>query len=240
MKEICSRGYQSVLRCFDIEGRDVLIGAVGRQAGIRVLVSRTKLIGRIDINDETVLTMEPSPEASFESIPFEAVFSLCNQLRDRSKEMISPEFYGVPVLGGLQSIILGDCLQEISNYYLPEIELFCTEGGAQLFTASHISQQLHLSPRAAHLPKLSCPMLGRTEYPDRDEYRKRMDHVLDELKRDDLQKIVIARKCTVEVPDEFDRCDYAAYLFDHYFQEYFYLFRQGGDYFGLAFRRRSS
>ncbi|WP_329737054.1 chorismate-binding protein [Clostridium phoceensis] len=229
-KEICSRGYQSVLRCFDIEGRDVLIGAVGRQAGIRVLVSRTKLIGRIDINDETVLTMEPSPEASFESIPFEAVFSLCNQLRDRLKEMISPEFYGVPVLGGLQSIILGDCLQEIANYYLPEIELFCTEGGAQLFTASHISQQLHLSPRAAHPPKLSCPMLGRTEYPDRDEYRKRMDHVLDELKRDDLQKIVIARKCTVEVPDEFDRCDYAAYLFDHYFQEYFYLFRQGGDY----------
>ena len=112
-KEICSRGYQSVLRCFDIEGRDVLIGSVGRQAGIRVLVSRTKLIGRIDINDETVLTMEPSPEASFESIPFEAVFSLCNQLRDRLKEMISPEFYGVPVLGGLQSIILGDCLRLI-------------------------------------------------------------------------------------------------------------------------------
>ena len=41
---------------------------------------------------------------------------------------------------------------------------------------------------------------------------------------------MIARKCTGEVPDEFDRCDYAAYLFDHYFQEYFYLFRQGGDY----------
>ena len=28
-KEICSRGYQSVLRCFDIEGRDVLIGSAG-------------------------------------------------------------------------------------------------------------------------------------------------------------------------------------------------------------------
>ena len=229
-KEIRSGKYQSVFRCFDIDGKDVLMGAVGRQAGIRVMVSHTKLIGRIDINDETVLTIEPFPGTTFESIPFEAVFSLCNQLRDQLKKMIGPEFYGVPILGGIQSIILEDCLQEIANYYLPEIELFCTNGGAQLFTASHISQKIHLSSHTAHPLQTSCPILGRTEHPDRDEYRKRMDYVLDELKRDDLQKIVIARKCTVEVPDMFDRCEYAAYLFDHYFQEYFYLFRQGGDY----------
>lgn len=229
-KQIRAGEYQSVFRCFDLEGKDVLIGAVGRQAGIRVVVSHTKLIGQIDINGETVLTMEPSPGTRFESIPFEAVFSLCNQLRDHLKKMIDPEFYGVPVLGGIQSIILGDQLQEIANYYLPEIELFCTQSGTQLFTAAHISQQISLSFRTVHTPKTSCPVLGRTEYPDRDEYRKRMDHVLDELKRDYLQKIVIARKCTVSVPDEFDRCDYGAYLFDRYFQEYFYLFRQGGDY----------
>lgn len=229
-EQIRARKYQSVFRCFDLEGKDVLIGALGRQAGIRVVVSHTKLIGQIDINGETVLTMEPSPGTRFESIPFKAVFSLCNQLRDHLKNMIDPEFYGVPVLGGIQSIILGDQLQEIANYYLPEIELFCTQSGTRLFTAAHISQQFSLSSCTVHTPKTSCPVLGRTEYPDRDEYRKRMDHVLDELKRDYLQKIVIARKCTVAVPDEFDRCDYGAYLFDRYFQEYFYLFRQGGDY----------
>ena len=240
VKDTCGKAircpqYQSVFRCFDLDGKDVLIGAAGRQVGFRVFVSYSQLIGRLDVNGAPVMSIDLSSAQGFESVPFVEVFALCKQLQDELKKTIGPEFYGVPILGGIQSIILSKEPQEIADYYLPELELFCREGNFQLFTAAHIQQQLPLRPSAAHSGKISCPALSRTEYPGWEDYQKRMDYVLDQLKKDELQKIVIARKCSVAVPEEFDRCDYAAYLFDRYFQEYFYLFRQGkGCWLGIS------
>lgn len=219
--------YQSVFRCFDIENKDVLIGAAGRLAGMRIWVSRAKIVGELDLDGETVFSEEQAPEGGFDSVPFASVFALCSKLRSRLKELTDPEFYAVPFLGGVKSIILSDRPQEIVNYYLPEIELFGDGDAFRLFSAPHIPEQLPLAVEGPEEESAPCLIRSREEYPGKQDYAVRMEHVLDELKRDEVQKVVVARKCTVTPDENFSRCGYAAHLFDHYFQEYYFVFRQG-------------
>ncbi|MCC8060522.1 MAG: chorismate-binding protein [Clostridiales bacterium] len=221
--------YQSVFRCFNIDGGDVLIGAVGRLIGLRIFVSRSAVTGEIDLDGQVVFTSEIKSETGFESIPFENVFALCGRLRDAIRKGIDPRYYCVPFVGGIRSIFLCDEPQEMVNYYLPEIELFGDGHVFRLFAAAHISDDIPLAAQAPRTGKSCCQLIKKTEYPDRPEYSARMRRVLDELKSDALQKIVIARKCTLVPDTDFDMRDYAAYLYDRYFQEYFYLFRQGED-----------
>ena len=226
---ICCGKYQSVFRCMDINEKDVLIGAAGRLLGMRILVSRSAIRGELDYCNEPVFTvMEPS-EKSFESIPFEQIFSLCNRLRDKMKECVQPAFYGVPFVGGLKSIILSDEPQEIINYYLPEIELFGNGEAFSLFAAEHIPEQLVLPEEPQKEAYTLCRAASKVQCPDKEEYMVRMAGVLEKLKSDFVQKVVVARKCTATPAGQFDKLDYTAYLLDRYFQEYFYLFRQGED-----------
>ena len=222
--------YQSVFRCMDIQDRDVLIGAAGRLAGMRVLVSRDSIRGEVDVHGEPVFTVTEDSAAGYATIPFAQIFALCNTLRDKLQELLTPEFYRVPLVGGIKSVILGDEPQEIVNYYLPEVELFGKGDRFSLFSAEYITEQLDL-PALPEEPRKEtytpCPIGGREEYPGRADYLARMAGVLDKLKSDYVQKVVISRKCTVAPAKSFDRLDYAAYLLDRYFQEYFYLFRQG-------------
>lgn len=221
--------YQSVFRCFDMEGRDVLMGGAGRLAGLRVTVSRTGCTGRVDLDGQTVFTMERPAAPEYDTIPFGEVFALCNQLRNKLRELIGPEYDDVPVVGGIRSILLRDEPQEIADYYLPELELFGTDGDFRLFTASHIPGDTALTPLHPRPGRTSCRALHKEDCPDKALYTQRMAHVLEALQRDELQKVVVARRCTVTPDEEFDPRDYAAYLYDRYFQEYYYLFRQGGD-----------
>ena len=226
--------YQSVFRCFGMDGSDMLIGAAGRLTGMRILVSRTRLTGELDLDGSVVFTDEHTPGAEFDTVPFGEVFSLCNRLRNKLKQLIAPEFYGVPFLGGVKSIILSEEPQEIVNYYLPEIELFGTPGAFRLFSAGHIPGLLPLT--LPHVPSdhTLCSVSAREECPGKEDYTLRMNRVLDELKQDRVQKVVVARRCTVTPGEGFNRCGYAEHLFDGYFQEYYFMFRQGEDAFWVG------
>ena len=221
--------YQSVFRCMDLQGEDVLIGAAGRLVGMRVLVSSGGIRGEVDFHGEPLLSVTEDAEARFESIPFSQIFALCNSLRDKLQELVEPVFYRVPLVGGIKSIILSDEPQEIVNYYLPEIELFGKGDRFSLFSAEYIPDQLELPGEPQKETYTPCPIGGKEEYPGRADYLARMAGVLDKLRSDFVQKVVIARKCIVTPARSFDRLDYTAYLLDRYFQEYFYLFRQGGE-----------
>lgn len=221
--------YQSVFRCADIDGGDVLIGAAGRLVGMRILVSRTRLLGILDQAGTSVFSIEEVADDGFDSIPFALVFTFCNRLQAQMRALIDPAFDAVPILGGIQSILLRDKPQEIVNYYLPEVVLFGNRGDFRLFTAEHIPEWIDLTVPASKEAIASRRMLAKADYPDQAGYTARMARVLDALKREYVQKVVVARKCTVTPTEAFDRCDYADYLFNEYFQEYFYLFRQGED-----------
>lgn len=224
---ICCNSFQSVFRCMDTEDKDVLIGAAGRLVGMRILVSHNTIQGVLDIHNESVLTILETPREEFQSIPFQQVFALCNHLRDKLKGMIKSEFYCVPFVGGMKSIILSDEPQEIINYYLPEIELFGKDGKFRMFSAISPTQQIPLPIDPQKESYSLCRISSKVQYPGKDEYMVLMEKVLEQLKSDYVQKVVVARKCTVTPAGPFDKLDYAAYLLDKYFQEYFYLFRQG-------------
>ena len=226
---ICCGKYQSVFRCMNIKDENVLIGAAGRLVGMRILVSRSAIQGELDYHSEPVFTITEASEEGFQSIPFQQIFTLCNRLRNKLKDLVGPEFYRVPVLGGLKSIILSDEPQEIINYYLPEIELFGTGNRFSLFAAGYIPEQISLPGEAEKQSHALCPINSKVQCPGKDEYMVRMAGVLEKLKSDFVQKVVVARKCTVTPCEAFDKLDYTAYLLDQYFQEYFYLFRQGED-----------
>ena len=222
----CGR-YQSVFRCMDIQDNDVLIGSVGRLVGMRVLVSSGGIRGEVDIHGEPVFAVSENAEARLASIPFSRVFALCNNLRDKLQELIEPKFHRVPLVGGVKSLILSDEPQEIVNYYLPEIALFGKGDRFSLFSTEHIPKGLPLPEKPQKETYTRCPVSKVEECPGKDDYLARMADVLDRLESDFVQKIVIARKCTVTPVPSFDKLDYTAYLLDRYFQEYFYLFRQG-------------
>ena len=220
--------YQSVFRCMDIQDQDVLIGSVGRLVGMRILVSSGGIRGEVDIHGEPVFTVTEDSEARLASIPFSRVFALCNSLRDKLQELIEPNFYRVPLVGGVKSILLSDEPQEIVNYYLPEIALFGKGDRFSLFNAEHIPEGLPLPKGPQKEIYALCPVDNIEQCPGKDDYLARMAVVLDKLESDFLQKIVVARKCIVTPAQSFDKLGYTAYLVDRYFQEYFYLFRQGG------------
>lgn len=141
---ICCGKYQSVFRCMNIKDENVLIGAAGRLVGMRILVSRSAIQGELDYHSEPVFAITEASEEGFQSIPFQQIFTLCNRLRNKLKDLVGAEFYRVPVLGGLKSIILSDEPQEIINYYLPEIELFGTGNRFSLFAAGYIPEDISL------------------------------------------------------------------------------------------------
>lgn len=221
--------YQSVFRCTDIEDKDILIGAAGRLVGMSIMVSRSTIHGVVDYHNEPVFTILETSEEDFQSIPFQQIFALCNSLRDKLQDLVEPGFYRVPLVGGLKSIILSDEPQEIINYYLPEIELFCKGDQFSLFCAEYVPKRLTLPGEPQKETYSACSIRSNVQCPEKDDYLVRMTGVLDMLESDFVQKIVIARKCTVTAAESFDKLDYTAYLIDRYFQEYFYLFRQGGD-----------
>lgn len=221
--------YQSVFRCSDLKDRPVCIGAAGRLVGMRVSVSHREIKGELDVRGEVFYTVCNAPAAGFSTVPFGAVFALCNALYRKLQESIAPEFYAVPLMGGLKTLFLSDEEQEMVNYYLPEAELFGVDGQYRLFTADGVPEALPLPGPAGKEGWSYCPICSEVQYPEKEDYLRRMEKVLRELNSDRMKKVVVSRKDTLVPAGSFDRLDYASYLYNGYFQEYFYLFRQGED-----------
>ena len=84
---ICCGKYQSVFRCMNIKDENVLIGAAGRLVGMRILVSRSAIQGELDYHSEPVFAITEASEEGFQSIPFQQIFTLCNRLRNKLKDL---------------------------------------------------------------------------------------------------------------------------------------------------------
>ncbi len=228
-EKLKSNLYQSVFRCMDIEDNDMLIGAVGRLLGMKITVSRKKIVGEIDMLGEIVFTKTIDATDSFTSVPYDIVFKMCNELQSSLKGYIDEKYHIVPLLGGIKSVILSEDAQTMIDYYLPEIEMFGDCKQFSIFNAGHIPSDIlaQTVERATAANVEKCVISSKVQCPDKEEYLGMMENVLDELKKDNLQKIVISRKCTVTPKNGFSELDYASYLFNGYFQEYFYSFSQG-------------
>lgn len=222
----CSN-YQSVFLCKDRENRENIIGATGRLLGIKVSVSSSKIVGELDYMGDVFYTTTISTAADCSSVPFHDVFTLSKSLYDRVKENLSAEFYSVPFVGGVRSICLADQLQEIVNYYLPEIELFAGEDRSYLFVASHIAANIS-DPKPTSTQEISrVSFTTISEEPTRSEYISTMADILQKLNEGFIKKIVFTRKRSIRPGVNFSREHYVKYLFRKYYQEYFFLFRQG-------------
>jgi len=222
--------YQSVFLSKDIENGNNLFGAAGRLLGMKVSVSTTAILGELDYLGEVFFSTTISPASNYSTTPFQEVFELCKSLYDKIKESLSTELYPAPFIGGVRSIILNDQPQEIVNYYLPEIELFGGDGHFTLFTAKHIPDNI-IQPKPIaiddELARVGCSTISQE--PDKAEYLSMMTHILEKLNEGYLKKIVYARKHSIKPNANFERDQYVKYLFRKYYQEYFYLFRQGED-----------
>ena len=220
--------YQSVFLSKDIEKQENLIGAAGRLLGLKVSVSTTEILGELDYLGKVFFSTTINPDSDYITTPYQEVFDLCKSLYDRIKERLSTKLYVVPFIGGVRSIILNDQPQEIVNYYLPEIELFGGEDGFTLFTASHIPEKV-FQPRPVDITD-ELVRVGSSsiiDEPNKDEYLSMMAEILQKLEEKYLKKIVISRKRSITPEANFDREQYVKYLFRKYYQEYFYMFRQG-------------
>ena len=221
--------YQSVFVGYDLDDQLRLTGGAGRLAGMRVLVSHGALRGELDLPDGTVIKIDRSEGAPFASVPFTGVFALCNELRNELGALLSPDCREIPFLGGIRSILLSDEPQVIADYYLPEAELFGGEGGFTLFRAEHVSPDLPMPGPVPEGGAEHCRELSRTEYPAEADYLTGMEKVLEKLRSQQLQKIVISRKRTITADETFRREDYIDFMLKNFFQEYFFQFRQGED-----------
>lgn len=222
------KAYQTTFYGTDLHEAPMLIGGAGRLLGMKVRVSRSAVIGEIDAKGRVVAHYEEKADGAYESIPFTKMFQMCTRLRGELKSWIGEEFYQVPFVGGIKSIYLSDEEQEIANYYLPEVEIFGDGTLFQLFTAERLDEPA--LPDEAHKESYQLARLKeKTDYPDRPLYRERMEKVLDILRRDEAQKVVVARKCKIVPQEGFDLFQFTAYELDKYYQEYFYLFRQGDE-----------
>ena len=219
--------YQTTLMGADLNEKTVIIGGAGRLIGMRIQVSHSILLGEIDVNGRVFESYEEKPEEGFENIPFSKIFALCNKLREKLQTYIAPQFYRVPFVGGIQSIYLSDDMQVIADYYLPEIEIFGDGEHFEFFTTRNCLEEVDLPAEAVKEEYSRCSLKKKKDFPDRAGYHERMDHVLDILKKDECQKIVVSRMCELIPGEEFDLFQFTAYELDTYFQEYFYLFRQG-------------
>lgn len=222
--------YQSVFLSKSIEKQENLIGAAGRLLGLKVSVSTTEILGELDYLGKVFFSTTIRSDSSYATTPYHEVFDMCKNLYNRIKESLSTELYSVPFIGGVRSIILNDQLQEIVNYYLPEIELFGGEDRFNKFTASHIPENVFQPKPIANdknLTRVGCSSI--TDEPNKAEYLSMMTKILQKLEEKYLKKIVISRKRSITPNNNFDRVQYAKFLFRKYYQEYFYLFRQGED-----------
>ncbi|MBG0786811.1 MAG: chorismate-binding protein [Anaerolineaceae bacterium] len=220
--------YQSVFLSKDIDQSKKIIGAAGRLLGLKVSVSTTEILGELDYLGEVFFSTTISPASSYATTPFHEVFDLSKSLYGKIKESLSPELYPAPFIGGVRSIILSDQRQEIVNYYLPEIELFGGEDHFELFTAKHIPENIILPKHIAVDAEPSrVGYASITDEPNKDEYLSNMAEILQKLETKYLKKVVYSRKRSITPELNFDRDQYVKFLFRKYYQEYFYLFRQG-------------
>lgn len=220
--------YQGVFLSKNIDKRNYLITGTGRLLGFKVFVSYREILGQLDYANEVIYTEKISSEDGFTTIPFRGVFAMCKNIYQIIKENLSPKFVDVPFLGGLKSIILSAEPQEIINFYLPEIVLFGTGEDFRLFTATYMPDELPLpTPFTDQVQSEKPGFTIVSEEPSKAGYMDAMDKILHHLKTNYLKKIVFSRKCTIKPCAGFDRQHYINHLLDYYFQEYFYLFRQG-------------
>lgn len=221
---IYCRNYQSVFQGKKIDGSPMLIGGAGRFLGIKVFVSTREITGQIDVLGKPVFTERLS--GNYRSMPFREAFHMCSLLQENLRERTGNTFQHVPYVGGVRCITLRKQSQLMVDYYLPEVELF---GGG-------IRMELFLSNESLSVPNIpeKSPIrytFGtaaiRHNCPDKKDYLDGVEAVIEKIRAGEIQKIIIARRCTVDAGPDFDRLDYAAYLYDQFYQEYFYLFRQG-------------
>ena len=219
--------YNAVFKSNGLNGKKTLIGCAGRACGMRISVSKNQILGQIECEGKTIESIAETLAPDATSIPFKKVFEVGNALMQKMRKIIFPAWSTIPLLGGVKSIILQDTLQEMVDFYLPKVALFGGEGEYWLFHIKEIEM--------VQLPTLTglyTPKGNRIESfvfcPERKEYLLRMKRVMQKLEQGVVSKVVIARKCTAKFVQTLDMLEYADYLNKNYFQEYFYVFQQGG------------
>lgn len=209
-------------------GERFTAAGAGRLMGFRVWVSQQGVRGELDLNGKTVAEDWEREGAPFTTMPFSSLFACCRRLYDRVKDILPTDYASVPWLGGVKSLFLEKEEQLAADFYLPEQEVFGTSARTMLFTAGTLPREIILQGRDK-----DARVRGKAKTiaysPDKKTYVQRLEKVLECLKNKEIDKIILARRCEIESRGNLDWQQYASHLYDTYYQEYFYTFRQGDD-----------
>lgn len=210
------------------EGETFTLAGVGRLMGFRVWVSKQGVRGALDVKGKTVAEDWEREGAPFAAMPFSALFACCRRLYDKAKALLPADYASVPWLGGVKSLFLEEEEQLAADFYLPEQEVFGTSKGQKLFSAGTLPREVILQERDKGV-RVRGKAKSIAYSPDKKTYVQRLEKVLESLKSKEIDKIILARRCEIESQGALDWQQYASHLYDTYYQEYFYTFRQGDE-----------
>lgn len=223
---VCNPAYFGVFTGKDPEEDIYTVASAGRLGGFRVWVSRQAVCGQIDFCGAVVFEETDIEGAPFSTVPFEQIFSCCHRLYNQVKAFIPEQHVSVPWLGGVKSILLKEESQIAVDFYLPELSVFGKKEDWRLFEREGLSCELDGVLDEKYFPT-QVKAKSIRYYPDKQTYVKRLDKVIRRLKSREIDKIIIARQCVIEGNESLSWTEYASWLYEKYFQEYFYCFRQG-------------
>lgn len=207
-------------------GDTYTVAGAGRLGGFRVWVSGQEVRGQIDFCGTVVFEERDTEGAPFATVPFRQIFSCCHRLYERVKAFIPEPYRVVPWLGGVKSLLLKEEPQTAVDFYLPELSVFGKKEDWYLFKREGVSREGERIPdETGSHPRVKAKTI--CYHPDKPTYVERLDKVIHRLQKGELEKIIIARQCVVEGEHPLSWAEYASWLYENYYQEYFYCFEQG-------------
>lgn len=199
--------------------------SVGCYQGFRVLVSKKQLIVQKLKYTDTIEEIDCTNSEYFDE-PYKAIFKTCSLMQEDIKKSLSKKLKGIPFIGGCKNIRFEDELKEVAIYYLPEIVVYGSEDEICYFS---VVDECNIEYKETIFHKKKDYTCKISYSPEKSTYMNKFSELLDAFKNNEIQKVVISKKCEITTNESIDIWNLAEYLLQVYFQQYFYMFQNNDD-----------
>ncbi|MBY9077383.1 chorismate-binding protein [Paenibacillus sp. HN-1] len=220
------KNYQNVFIAQTEEKSILKMGSLGFYIGFKVYINRNEIIAKLLIEDKEIDEKVIAVQCTDSYVPYEEVFEACSRMKKQIKKMLGTEYYDIPFIGGCKSITFQDRPQEIAVFYIPEIIVYGTGENYTLFSSVGKCNLPEVKPSGGDITKTPVEF-SLKHYPEKEAYIQNTKMVIEKIKEKEIRKIVLSRKCVVGLHKPIDLADYTQYVFNHYFQEYYFMFEMG-------------
>ncbi|WP_223069817.1 chorismate-binding protein [Paenibacillus caui] len=232
-----SRKFQAVFVSRNSDNQPYLMIGLGSRMSIQILSSKSLLVIRIFINEE--LISEHHEVIAKQEMPYLHTFQSLSRAFGLWKSKFSSEKETLPFLGGWKCNLITDELNEIARFTLPELIIQGQDGVFDVFSLA--GEPLNFPETDQYRSKQeeweALALEGSVSFvPQEKGYYEGFNLIQRQLESKKVDKVVLARKALVQLPDLNDSLPVIYKISKNNYQEYSYYFRwnEGEEWIGVS------